>query len=262
VSALEAAEPRFFAHWRAANRDDDPQLERWIEYEGAQIALARERLTEISRYADLAGKNVLDVGCQWGATCIAAAERGAMPTGMDVDENLMIGARIRAEEQGVDATFERGYAETMPFRDATFDVTLCVNVLEHVRDHGETVRELVRVTRPGGVVYVDGPNRWSPQWLRSDPHYLLSGISILPPKLGAFYVTRVRGFPAYEVGTFPVASVIGRTLERAGARIIDSSMAHDPPSGRLLARLPRGISRNLDAMFFFAAERPMPSSVA
>jgi 2-polyprenyl-3-methyl-5-hydroxy-6-metoxy-1,4-benzoquinol methylase len=254
MSALEQSEPRFFDYWRAFNRDDDPQLERWIEYEGNQLTLARERLAEISRYVELNGRTVLDVGCQWGATSIAAAELGAIPTGMDIDEDLMVGARIRAEEQGAGAKFRCGHAEDMPFPDACFDATLCVNVLEHVRDHAETVSELVRVTRPGGLIYLDGPNRWSPEWLKSDPHYQMKGISILPPRMGAFYVTRMRRYPSYDVGTFPVASRIGRMLERAGATIVASSRT-GPPSHRRLARLSRRLSFNADTMFFFAAQR-------
>jgi hypothetical protein len=45
------------------------------------------------------------------------------------------------------------------------------------------------------------------------------GISVLPPSLGRFYVTRVRGLPRYDVGTFPVGASVQRTLARLGLEV-------------------------------------------
>ncbi|MDH4346742.1 MAG: class I SAM-dependent methyltransferase [Thermoleophilia bacterium] len=66
-------------------------------------------------------------------------------------------APYAAEHVGVDPVANplaelRGPIEALPVEDASFDVVLCAQVLEHVDDPAQGVRELARVTRPGGRV--------------------------------------------------------------------------------------------------------------
>lgn len=256
--ALKEAEPQFFEIWKAVVTPEDPQFERWAVLESEQLEIGRKRVAEIQRHVPLQGKDVLDVGCQWGATCIPIAEAGAKSvTGLDVEEKLMEGARVRAREQGVEATFVHGFAEALPFPDASFDAVVCVNVLEHVRDHEQTIRELLRVLRPGGRLHLDGPNRLSPWWFARDPHYQLVGISVLPPALGERYVTRVRKFPSYDVGVFPIAQVIERRLKANGARIVWRSLDSGRP--KTLGRVAANAKSALWPMFVFVVEKPLDS---
>ena len=85
------------------------------------------------------------------------------------------------------------------------------------------VREVARVLKAGGHLFIDGPNRFAPAWFRSDPHYHMRGISLLPPALGRFYVVRLRGYPSYDVGRFPIASRLAQLLERNGLEVTESS---------------------------------------
>lgn len=266
-TAFGSAEPKFFAYWRESQRDDDPQLDRWIQYEAEQLDVARERMRQVAEHINVQGKTLLDVGCQWGATSIAAAEAGAIPTGMDVDEHLAAGARIRAEERGVRASFTVGLGESMPFADNSFDVAICVNVLEHVADHRDTVRELVRVVKPGGYIYLDGPNRLAPAWAKSDPHFQAPGVSFLPNRVGEFVAKRLLKQPAYDVGVFPIAARVRRMLKESGAEIEWSNWGIASDSLLLrrgtvsgnesrLARYRAEIDFNLRTMFVFVA-RPL-----
>lgn len=50
-----------------------------------------------------------------------------------------------------------GFADRLPFRDATFDTVLCTEVLEHVEDAERAAAEMFRVTKPGGHVLVTVP---------------------------------------------------------------------------------------------------------
>lgn len=57
-------------------------------------------------------------------------------------------------------TFRPCTADRIPFDDAAFDVVLIRSVIEHVEDPDRTFAELFRVTRPGGVVLMNLPNKW------------------------------------------------------------------------------------------------------
>ena len=59
-----------------------------------------------------------------------------------------------------EVTFKPCTAETIPFRDDSFDVVLVRSVIEHLEDPVHTFRELARVTKPGGFVFMNLPNKW------------------------------------------------------------------------------------------------------
>ncbi len=236
--AGDGPDDAFIRYWERALLDPaDPQRERWAAMERSQIARNEGIAAEVDGFVSLRGRRVLDVGCQAGSLPIALCKRGAAVTGVDVDEKLIEGARIRARGHGVAPTFAVAVAERLPFADASFDVVTFVDVIEHVADARAAVREIARVLRPGGTLYLFGPNRLSPSLLRSDPHYQLAGVSVLPHWLGELYVTRVRGFPRYEVGVLPVGGVVERWLARDGLTVIDS--ARDDAERWWDARVPR-----------------------
>ncbi len=66
--------------------------------------------------------------------------------------------------------------EPLPYRDAAFDVVTCTEVLEHMESFREVVREVVRVTKPGGVAIFSTPNVLN---LASRLRYLVFGFWIL-----------------------------------------------------------------------------------
>lgn len=176
------------------------------------------------------------MGCQLGALPIALASRGARVTGIDVDDEVLDAARLRASCHGADVRFERAVGEALPFADARFDVVTFIDVIEHVEDPRRAVRELARVLRPGGVLYLFGPNRLSLANLRADPHYQLALVSAMPPRLGRWYVTKVRGFPRYDVGVLPVGGAVARWLDEDGLRVVHS--AEDDATAWWRARAP------------------------
>jgi SAM-dependent methyltransferase len=108
--------PRTLASWSIRR-----PLAEWLQREGAASG----------------GKRVLDVGCgvkPYYPFFAAAAEY----VGVDVKEN------VSADIVGA--------ADAIPVEDGSYDVVLCTQVLEHVDDPAAVVRELSRVTAPGGRV--------------------------------------------------------------------------------------------------------------
>lgn len=98
-------------------------------------------------------QRILDVGCGTGSLTFAAAERhpGATVTGCDIAEPLL--AHARAANPAPDRILVGpGDACDLPYEDGSFDLTLSSLVLMFVPDGGRAVREMVRVTRAGGIV--------------------------------------------------------------------------------------------------------------
>ncbi len=247
----ESIELPFLEYWSSTLLDPrDPQNPRWLELELGQVARNRRIAGEIGAHVPMAGARVLDVGCQTGALSVAMSERGAHVTGIDVDAPLVHGAAIRARCYGIDGEFVAGVAEALPFDEETFDLVTLIDVLEHVRDIVATLDECVRVLRPGGALYLQGPNRWSPRWFLRDPHYEMLGISVLPPSLGRFYVTRVRGRPRYDVGVFPVGA---RVVQQLVARGCDVVVEPNDVRARSLPRLHRWWTLHSASLFTVVA---------
>lgn len=94
------------------------------------------------------GERVLDIGCGTGIAALAAAGRGASATGVDINAGMLAVARRKAP----DLTWIEAPAEDLPFADGAFDVVLCQFALMFLADRTRALREMARVTRPGGRI--------------------------------------------------------------------------------------------------------------
>ncbi len=119
-----------------------------------------------SRGIDPAGRRWLDVGTGAGALPETLEEAGARVVSLDLQDRRAAGVGR--------SPFVVGSGVELPFTAAAFDALSCSNVLEHVPDRRALISELLRVTRPGGVVYLSWTNWFSPfgghEW--SPFHYL------------------------------------------------------------------------------------------
>lgn len=114
------------------------------------------RLDLIQRYAALEGKRILDVGCGLGTYMKKLRAFSNEVYGVDIDPEKV----AQAQEQ-----LEHVYlapAEELPFPEAYFDVILLHEVLEHVTDDHQAVREAYRVAKTGGRLVIFVPNRLYP----------------------------------------------------------------------------------------------------
>lgn len=103
--------------------------------------------------ADLRGsETVTDVGCGNGAYLAELARRGhaGQVLGVDLSPGMLLAARGRSRS----AILAAGDAAALPLRDAISDLTLANHMLYHVPRPSAAVRELRRITRPGGQVLV------------------------------------------------------------------------------------------------------------
>ena len=78
----------------------------------------------IERLGLAAGLHVLDVACGTGNLTIPLARRGCVATGVDIATNLLKQGRDRANNEGLDVSFDEGDAEQLPYADASFDAVV------------------------------------------------------------------------------------------------------------------------------------------
>ena len=115
------------------------------------------------------GKDVLDAGCGVGYGIGILASCGAKSiTGIDVSAEAVEEATAGFGAQA-EAVVEGTLAE-LPFDDASFDLVLCFEVIEHLEDADKALGELRRVLRPDGVLIVSTPN--PDVYLAGNEHHL------------------------------------------------------------------------------------------
>jgi SAM-dependent methyltransferase len=101
---------------------------------------------------------LLDAGCADGLLDRHLHLPGIRMVGMDVNEGDLAVARLRNPQ----AVYVLGSLEGIPFGGETYDGAVCVDVLEHLENDREAVRELHRVLRPGARLVVTVPQREFP----------------------------------------------------------------------------------------------------
>lgn len=138
------------------------QRKMWSSGDYPEVAQRIESAAEhLVRAADVQpGQDVLDVATGSGNVALLAARQGARVTGLDITPELFEAARRRAAEAGVECEWVEGDAEELPYEDASFDRALSCFGSMFAPRHERAAAELVRVTRPGGLVAVAA---WSPE---------------------------------------------------------------------------------------------------
>ncbi|HVF31064.1 MAG TPA: class I SAM-dependent methyltransferase, partial [Pyrinomonadaceae bacterium] len=121
----------------------------WIAGDFGEIARSIEKGAEdfVARLDLQPGTKVLDVACGTGNLAIPAAKAGAEVTGIDIAPNLIEQAIGRAAAENVDAKFEVGDAEALPYDDNTFDIVMTMFGAMFAPRPDVTAAELIRVTK-------------------------------------------------------------------------------------------------------------------
>jgi ubiquinone/menaquinone biosynthesis C-methylase UbiE len=106
------------------------------------------------------GERILDVGCGTGIFTLDLLTAGCRVTGVELSLPML----RRAGRKATGSLFQlvQGDMRTLPFTDAVFDKTVSVTAIEFLDDAEAGVAELMRVTKPGGVVVVASLNSLSP----------------------------------------------------------------------------------------------------
>ncbi|TWC34969.1 GT2 family glycosyltransferase [Pseudomonas sp. SJZ079] len=130
--------------------------ERFVPTEQGKI-----RLEHYHRYAialDLVeGKDVLDVACGEGYGSFSIASVARSVVGVDISDETIKHASVTYQQSNL--TFCQGSAVALQFADASFDVVVSFETIEHLAEQAQMLMEINRVLRPGGVLVISSPNR-------------------------------------------------------------------------------------------------------
>jgi SAM-dependent methyltransferase len=200
--------------------------------ESFYTGLAEDTVGQLADYCDLRGRTVVDVGGGPGHFTAALRERGARCYLFEPDRAEML-SRGAAPSGAVIAD---GY--WLPVRDGAADVCLSSNVLEHVRDPLGLIDEMVRATRPGGLIYLSFTNWYSPHGGHETApwHYLGS-------RFAERRYQRRNGRPPknrFGITLFPVhvGAILRLMRSRADVAIVDALPRYYPRWCKVIVRIP------------------------
>lgn len=138
--------------WHRRVFDSDPHhddgLSPWYQ-------LVRESIGEV------AGMSVLEVASGRGGFVCDLHRRGARVTGCDFSQAALRISREKLRQLAAredESCFVQGDAQSLPFADATFDMVVSCETIEHLPDPCSAIREMHRVTRPRGRLFLTTPN--------------------------------------------------------------------------------------------------------
>jgi SAM-dependent methyltransferase len=161
------------------------QQETWSTGDFHQIA--RQNVTMAEALCDAvdlhAGERVLDLATGSGTAALVAARRYSEVTGLDYVPALIDRAKKRAVADDLDARFEVGDAQDLPYPDDSFDVVLSVYGVQFAPDQEKAAREMLRVCRPGGRVGLATPIKegWSGDFFAAIGKHLPPPPGVKPP---------------------------------------------------------------------------------
>jgi ubiquinone/menaquinone biosynthesis C-methylase UbiE len=153
-------------------------------------------------YTDLPKCKVLDVGTGSGHIAHGIAKHCSSLISVDVIDERKVADGYSFNLLG---------SEHLPFDDNSFDVVISNHVIEHLPDQKLHIREIARVLKKEGILYLATPNRF---WI-IEPHYKLPILSWFPMKIASFYLKAVKNkkYDIYPLSLFRLKKVTRENFE-------------------------------------------------
>jgi SAM-dependent methyltransferase len=221
------------------------------------------RSAKVLRHLDRCGVTrlgrVLDDGCGGGGMTVSFAEESDAVVGIDLSDRFAAAGTVLAREKGVaNVSFARTDGQALPFRDDAFDTVFSHAVIEHVANPLVYLREIRRVLKPGGWVFLQTAPYLAPSGAHLPrlkvpvPYYLFLGRRIsfrlarwlaahapatldAPPD-GSSFLTSARKGEAKSDDLLYRVTVrnLRRNIAEAGFRMVNEDFAFSGLAKRLL----------------------------
>lgn len=194
------------------------------------------RLALIRRWVPLQNQRILDVGCGVGQYVRAFRRYSDRVYGIDVaPDRVRTGAAFAPY-------LMLASSDALPFPDASLDVVVLNEVIEHVRDDRSTMAELARVLRPGGHAVLYAPNRLYPfethgiYWRGSYKFGNIPLVNYLPDPLRNRLVPHARAYLARDFRRITRGLPLRATVHTYVYPGFDNIAARSPLLARVLRR--------------------------
>ena len=197
------------------------------------------RANWIDQRAEVAEKDLLDVGCGGGILCEAMVQRGARVTGIDMGEAPLAVGNLHKLESGVEVDYIKSTAENFAeSHPAVFDTVTCLEMLEHVPDPSSVVKACAAMTKPGGMIFFSTINR-------NPKSYLLAII-------GVEYVLRMLPKGTHEFSKFIRPSELSQWAREAGLEVTEmTGLLYNP-----LTKTYKLSQTDVDVNYMICARKP------
>jgi len=195
------------------------------------------RLNYIDRFADLADKTVLDVGCGGGILSESMAGLKANVTGIDLSDKALQVAKLHLLESGKQVAYRKIAVEAMAAEQpGQFDVVTCMEMLEHVPDPASVIAACAKLVKPDGWVFFSTLNR--------NPKSYLFAV------LGAEYVLNMLPRGTHDYAKFIKPSELAQSCRHAGLNVTDLIGLSYNPLSKIYA-----LGKDTDVNYMVACRR-------
>lgn len=139
----------------------------------------------------LSDAHILDIGAGTGGASLALNKRGAHMTAIDSNPDKCAHLQTFCQRQNLKIAINAStFPQEMP-ENCCYDAAVLQDVIEHVENRVEFVAGLSHYLKPGGLVFISTPNRWSPINFIADPHWQLPVVAALNRPLVRFFIHRI-----------------------------------------------------------------------
>jgi SAM-dependent methyltransferase len=151
-----------------------PNFERWKRARDLSIDRGKFVKSIVEKYLKCENLNILDLGSGEGGTSIVFSEKNKV---VSYDKNPV---RFKRQKNNLYEFYKiNGNALFLPFKKNSFDLIILQDVIEHITGPQNLIIEINKILKPGGIIYVSTPNKFSIINIISDPHWGVPVISLL-----------------------------------------------------------------------------------
>jgi SAM-dependent methyltransferase len=183
LHTAEAIKSDILKFYNAQSGDKTSDLEEWLNSGDARIPQSKTYYYFEDRKIDHALKmaglkprsSILEVGCNLGQMTFVLAKMGFNITGVDLSDNAIRKAQLRAEHYQVhNARFISHDGESLDFlKPGSFDAVFSFSTIRYMPSPLAALRQMLEIVKPGGCVVADFPNRYCPWFSLLKPLVLI-----------------------------------------------------------------------------------------
>jgi ubiquinone/menaquinone biosynthesis C-methylase UbiE len=193
---------RYLIDWK--NDKSQPMTHEEVDRDYAIGSLERGRMILKHTHLDVKDKKTLDVGIGSGGIACAFAEKGALIYGLDVNDYFINMSKQRFKD--LNLKYERiskwkGGGFRIPYPDKFFDAIIATDTLHHAPKWKVFIKEINRVLKTNGYLFISEERRWFPFYVLQSPHDNLPFTMLLPKSIRVKIEKRI-GMPTIDYYMF------------------------------------------------------------